>query len=89
MRHPAMQFEGEVQVCPDPFHPITEHTITDEQCDEVWRLGAADGVHGNPDTMHLATVAVNRTGDFTAIEQRAARMSCARLLNERAKAVSK
>lgn len=75
------------QLGPAPHAPITAETITDAQCDQVWRIGADEGVHGNPDTMHMATVAVNRMGDFTATEQRAARMLCARFLNERAKAV--
>ena len=39
MRHPAVQHEGEVQVCPDYFHPRTGHTITDEEIIETMELG--------------------------------------------------
>lgn len=62
---------------------LTADTITDAQCDAVWRLGADEGVHGNPDLMHLATVATNRYGDFTADEQAHARARCVQILNAR------
>lgn len=60
---------------------ITAGTIIDAQCDALWRIGADEGVHGNPDLMHVATVATNRHGDFTANAQAHARARCAEILN--------
>lgn len=64
---------------------ITADNLTDEQIDALWRESVGPGPHAmaDPDTMHMCTVAVNRKGDFSAIEQRAARWGCAEILNAR------
>jgi hypothetical protein len=77
-----MQFEGEVQVCRDAFHPLTADTITDEQIDALWREACGPGSHrlADTDTMHLCNVAVNARGYFTVREQAEARARCAEIL---------
>jgi hypothetical protein len=62
---------------------LTADTITDEQIGEVWRLGCADGIHGNPDVMRVAAVARNGWRGYTSIEQQEARARCAAILNDR------
>lgn len=89
MRHPAMQFEGEVQICPDPFHPLTADTITDGQIRELAR-GALTAAQHKDCSVALSgrrrLVLVGRTLELrrpTARERRAARARCAELINAR------
>lgn len=42
-KHPAVQFEGEVSVCPDPWHspaPVAEEVWSEER-KEQWRRQTA------------------------------------------------
>ncbi len=63
---------------------VTAETITDEQCDAMWREACGTGLADvNPDLMCACTVAVNRHGDFTPAESRAARALVAAAWNAR------
>lgn len=73
MRHPAMQFDGEVQVCPDPFHPITEHTITDEQITELYNDATA--------VLALCNAALREDSPSHHEDRQRARAKCAVLLH--------
>ncbi len=78
MRHPAMQFGGEVQVCRDKFHPITVETISDEQIESL-KSDAYDLEDGK--LVRVCFVALNEHSSIG----RAARARCAEILNARSK----
>ena len=61
--------------------------ITNEQISALWRKACGPGSHllADADTMHLCSVALNYSDDFTRAEQHAARARCAEILNARAK----
>lgn len=84
MRHPAVQHEGEVSVCPDRFHPLTEHTITDEQIRAERRRAALE----DPDddwTLTICSLAlgISAVGKATEYQRTVARQQIAVAINER------
>lgn len=91
LRHPAMQLEGEVQICPHPFHPLTADTITDEQIRELLASMPEDGGINASRRVECEWalskgrgLANNATYELIKERRTKARARCAEILNARA-----
>ena len=82
MLHPALQSGGEVSICRDSFHPRTQHTISDDEIEEM-KVAAARLHALCTDAYATSLVTDPALSDWAKRAQYNARMKLAEYVNKR------